>query len=235
MVFRIEARAGAILILAAIAASGQTFAVRHQHTGKDGPGELKISDTGIVFTEAGKKAKPKHSRTWKYGEIQQLELSPERLRILTYEDVRLTGRDREYVFVDLPAGFAKAVYPQWRDKLDRRFIAALPDSDVQTIVEFPAKLGGTFKGVEGMLRFGEDRIVFETARDGESRTWRFSDIDNIASAGPFDFSLTTPEHHGVWNAGTREFRFQLQKPMEEARFDELWRKLFRQPLTESRP
>jgi hypothetical protein len=228
MAFRIKTRIGLMLAmtlaLAAGSLYGQTFAVRHQHLRHDGAGELKVTGEGISFAEAGKHRE--HSRVWKYEQIQQLELSDVGLRILTYEDSPWAGRDREYSFVGLPAGFAKTVYPQWRDKLDQRFIAALPDADVQPLIEFPAKLGGTFKGVEGTLRFGEDRIVFRTARPGESRTWRFSDIENIARAGVFDFSVATLEHHGAWNAGTREFRFQLQKPMEEARFNELWRKLF---------
>jgi hypothetical protein len=86
------------------------------------------------------------------------------------------------------------------------------------------------KGVEGTLLFGEDRIQFRTAKSADSRTWRFADIDNIASAGPFDFSVVTLEHHGPWNASGREFRFQLQRPMEEARFNELWRKVFRRSV-----
>jgi hypothetical protein len=121
----------------------------------------------------------------------------------------------------------KSVYPEWRDKLDQRFVAAIADADVMTLAQFPAKLTGLTKGVLGTLLFGEDRIVFRAAKDGESRTWRFTDIDNIASAGPFDLSVVTLEHHGAWNTGTRDFRFQLQRPMEEARFNELWRRVVR--------
>jgi Outer membrane efflux protein len=88
----------------------------------------------------------------------------------------------------------------------------IADPDVPTLAEFPAKLAGFTKGVEGTLLFGEDRIVFRAAKPGESRTWRFSDIDNIASAGPFDFSVVTLEHHGAWNTGTRDFAFSCSVP-----------------------
>ena len=184
----------------------------------------RVSDEGIAFTESGKHGD--HSRSWKYEQIQQLELTDTTLRLLTYEDQRWQfGRDREYIFDHLPKDFAKSVYPRWKDKLDQRFIARLADVDVVTLAEFPAKLTGLTKGVEGTLRFAEDRIVFRTTKPGESRTWRLTDIDNIASAGPFDLSITTLERHGAWNTGTREFRFQLQRPMEEARFNELWRRV----------
>ena len=225
MAFRIETAIGAFLSLGLIAAQAQTR-VRHEHLRHGGFGELQVTDEGLSFTEAGKHKE--HSRVWKYEQIQQLELSDTSLRVLTYEDQTwVLGRDREYVFDELPKGFARSVYPQWREKLDQRFIAALADEEVATLAEFPAKLNGLTKGVLGTLRFGEDRIVFRAAKAGESRTWRFGDIDNIASAGPFDFSVVTLEHHGTWNTGTREFRFQLQSPMEEARFNELWRKVVR--------
>jgi hypothetical protein len=196
--------------------------VAHRHLRHAGNGDLQVTDQGISFTETGKHAD--HSRTWKYDQIQQVELSADQLRILTYEDTKWEiGRDREYIFDHLSPDFVKSVYPQWKDKLDQRFIAALADPEVKTLAEFPAKLSALTKGIEGTLLFAEDRVVFRTAKSGESRTWRITDIDNIARAGPFDFSLVALEHHGVWNSGTREFRFQLQRPMEEARFNELWR------------
>jgi hypothetical protein len=230
MVFRTETRISAILVIAAGMAGAQSIDVRHQHLRHDGPGKLSVTAEGISFTESGKHAE--HSRVWKYEQIQQLELSPGGLRVLTYEDQKwLLGRDREYLFIHLPEGFAKSVYPMWRDKLDQRFIAALADDEVTTLAEFPAKLTGTLKGVEGTLLFGEDRILFRASKAGESRTWRFADIQNIASAGPFDFSIVTLEHHGAWKAGGREFRFQLQRGMEEARFNDLWRRVVGRSLT----
>ena len=228
MAFRIETGIIAVVSLTAGMAMGQSAPVQHRHLRHSGAGELRVNEDGIAFVEKGKYAK--HSRTWKYEGIQQLELSDSSLRVLTYEDAKFTRWDREYLF-DLPKDFAKTLYPQWKDKLDQRFVAAMADAEVSTLSEFPAKLTGLVKGVEGTLLFGEDRIVFRAAKPGESRTWRFADIDNVASAGAFDFSIVTLEHHGTWNTGTRDFRFQLQRPMEEARFNELWRKVVRRSAT----
>jgi hypothetical protein len=226
MVFRIEARVIAILTVTAGLAAAQTFHVQHRHLHHDGSGSLSVTADGIAFTETGKNSK--HSRVWKYDQIQQLGLTETTLSILTYEDQRWQlGRDRSYLFVHLPEGFAGSVYPMWRDKLDQRFIAAIADGEITTLAEFPAKLTGLLKGVEGTLLFGEDQIMFRTGKSADSRTWRFSDIDNIASAGPFDLSIVTFEHRGTWNATGRDFRFQLQRPMEEARFNELWRKVMK--------
>ena len=230
MVFRTETRISAILILAAAISTAQTVQVQHQHLHHDGLGTLSVTADGIAFTETGKHVE--HSRVWKYEQIQQLELTQNTLTILTYEDQKWQlGRDRSYSFIHLPEGFTRSVYPMWRDKLDQRFIAAIADSEITSLAEFPARLTGLLKGVEGTLLFGEDRIMFRAGKSAESRTWRFSDIDNIASAGPFDFSIVTLEHHGAWNATGRDFRFQLQRPMEEARFNELWRKVVKRSLS----
>jgi len=224
MEFRIKARIGALLTLAAILASAQTATVRHKHARGNEPGELQVTAAGISFSEPGKGKK--HSRTWKYEDIQQLELSPSTIRILTYEDQKwVLGRDREYEFIALPPGFADQVYEIWRDRLDQRFIADLPDAQVRVQWEVPAKLLGAMQGSHGVIRLGEDRIVYQSDKPGQSRTWRLEDINNVASAGPFDLSVVTSEHSGAFHSGSREFRFQLKQPMPEARYNDLWRRL----------
>jgi hypothetical protein len=223
MEFRTEARVGAVLIAAACLLGAQTVDVRHRHARGGGDGELSVSADGMSFTEQGKGRG--HSRVWKYADIQQLELQPDSLRVLTYES-RSPGwtGDREYVFDRLPAGFAQKVYLEWRDRLDQRLIAALPDAEVKPIWQLPAKLIG-WRGSGGQLIVGTDRIVYREAKSGQSRTWRYADIENVASAGEFDLSIVSAERHGVWNSNSREFRFQLKQPLPEARYNDLWRRL----------
>jgi hypothetical protein len=215
MAFRTEARIGAILIAAAMLAEGQTVEVRHRHLHKGANGELRITAHNISFTEWGKDRR--HSRVWKYEDIQHLELTPDVLRILTYEDQKWKlGLDREYVFDRLPDGFAEQVYRQWKDRLDQRFFAGVADPDVRPLWQAPVKLTGLFQGSEGMLLVGAHRLSYRSKKTGESRTWRFVDIENIASANAFDLSVVTRE---------REFRFQLKERLALGRYDELWRRL----------
>src|SRR5690348_13125959 len=103
MAFRIEA--AAFLISGVLLAGDLSFPVRHQHGRGSGDGVLTFTDSAIKFDESGKKAT--HSRTWTYAGMQRLVLSPGRMRIITYDDVRWQlGRDREYVFDQLPVGMA---------------------------------------------------------------------------------------------------------------------------------
>ena len=55
------------------------------------------------------------------------------------------------------------------------------------------KLLGLIQGSQGTLLIGEDRIVYRTGQREESRTWRFSDIENIASAGRTIMPALVPE------------------------------------------
>src|SRR5947208_345317 len=125
MAFRTEAKTCACLIFCTVfSAAAQSYEVRHKHLRKGTPGILRIDDASIAFEEKGKDAK--HSRVWKYEDIQQLTLGPDELRIVTYEDNRLQlGRDRVYLFDNLPATVAADWYPVFRTRLDARFVAAL--------------------------------------------------------------------------------------------------------------
>ncbi len=221
MAFRIE-EAALSLIVAVLPAFAAEFPARHEHLRKSCAGALTIDDRGVSFRETDSKRAKQHSWTWTYGDIQQLELSPKRLRILTYQDSRWRpGADRELTFT---GDFAPA-YPLFKDRLDQRFVAALPDADVKPLWEVPVKHLGFVRGAQGTLVVAEDRIVFKTEGQSGARTWRYKDIDNISTSGPFNLTLTTYERARFDYSNRREFNFQLKEPLDERRYNELWRKL----------
>jgi hypothetical protein len=215
MAFRTEAKVSASLILwvtFAFGATSRTYDVRHKHLWNGGPGVLRIDENSISFEEAGEWAK--HSRTWKYDDIQELRLGPQTLRIMTYEDNRWElGRDRVYVFDRIPSSVAGDWYPVFRVRLDARFVAALADEQAKPEWQIPAKLVHGITGSQGVVLVEADRVVYESSREGQSRTWRIEDLENVSSSNPFDLTITTHE---------REFRFQLKQAMGERRYQELW-------------
>jgi hypothetical protein len=225
MAFRSETTAGTSIVWAlflALAAGSCAMAqqgawpVRHRHLHDGAVGTLRVTADSIAFDERDKKDRPtSHSRQWKYDDIQLLTLGTKTLRILTYEDRRLVpGSDREFVFDRLPSTLVAALYSEWRNRLDTRFVAALADEQVVAEWQLPVKLLHWRNGSQGELRFGADRIVYWTVQGGESRTWRISDIENISSSGPFDLTFTT--HEG-------DFRFQLKEELTEEKYNKLWR------------
>lgn len=217
LLFGVSQRAGS--------AQTYTYEVRHQHWRKGAMGTLRIAPEGISFDEHGKKNKA-DSRSWRYGEIQQLTVSPSELRILTYEDSKWKlGRDREYIFDRVPKSLAVETYPLWAARLDQRFIAAVPAPDSAPEWKARAKLDQGLFGTLGTLSIDKDGVVFDVGQRSGSRSWRLMDIDNISRTGPLDFTITTSEKSGWFRGGMTQFHFQLQQALPEDRYYALWRRL----------
>jgi hypothetical protein len=214
MAFRIETAIGILAAIAALSpAADLEFKARHDHLRKGGDGTLAFSDEGLKWTENGKKAA--HSRVWKYGDIQRLELEPQRVRITTYDDIGWQfGRDRVYEFSRLPDAAAIRLYPLLAARMDQRFVAHMPGPETAPVYETGAKLIHGRSGANGTLTIGNDRIVFKGTRD--SRTWRFSDLASVSSSSPFELTLNTIEG---------ENRFQLKQRLPEEQYQDLWRRI----------
>jgi len=75
------------------------------------------------------------------------------------------------------------------------------------------------------LQVGPDAIVYTSAGKANSRTWRYEDIENIASAGPFQLTITTFERAKTHYGDLKGFNFELKQRLEEARYNELWLRL----------
>ena len=230
MAFRIEKAISAVVIaLAVLGATADaepvTIPVRHNHLRKGGVGELRIDQSSMSFRESGKKRS--HSREWAFEEIQQLYVAPKVIRLLTYEDVSWKlGKDREYLFDELPEGSAQRVLAALRGRIDeRRLVAAFPDPSMEPIWQVRAKLLQGRGGSEGTVLMGSDSIVYKSAEQNASRTWHLSQIHNISSSGPFDLTITVFEQDGSRFAGRRDYRFQLKTEMSEDRYNALWRRL----------
>ncbi len=179
MAFRSKTPAVALLILAfgmpLEAAEPLVFQVRHRHLRRGAEGTLRVGDDGITFAEAGRSKA--HSRQWRFEEIEQLTLSPDTLRILTYEDQHMRfGRDREFVFDALPKDLAARLYPFFSRLLDQRFVAALAVDPGQPAVGNPGpaapprrQCARQHSGRRGARRFSQ-RIARASRAPGASTT-----------------------------------------------------------------
>ncbi len=203
-------KTAASLILAGAAwLSAAQFPVRHEHIRKGCNGVMTIDGSGISF--AGPK---KHAWTWKFEDIQQLKLGPKAIHILTYEDNKLLlGADREYDFSGVIP--ATELYALLRPKLDQRFVPELSAPAGDALYTVPVKHVGRIAGSEGTLAFGTAGVVYSTQAGNDSRTWRYQDIRNLSTSGPFELSITTLE---------KTFNFQLKQALPEETYNQLWRR-----------
>ena len=200
----------AVLLPAAALAAEIRFDVRHEHLHKGCGGALTVDEQGISYRGA-----KKHAWRWSYQEIQELKLGPRSIHILTYQDHSYDFRG------EIPA----AVYALWKNRLDQRFVAEIADQQVQPEWRVPARYLTRMAGSQGVIEISRDRIVFKSDREDDSRTWRFSDIENISSSGPFQLTITTFERARFHYGDRKGFNFQLKEALSEARYDDLWRKI----------
>lgn len=204
------------VILAALGVSASQFPVRHRHFNGSCTGVLTVDDGGVRY--AGPKG---HEWQWRYQDIQELRLSRGEILIVTYQDELLRlGADRTYRFEgEFPAIELSALL---RQHMDQRFVAALSESPVDAEWKIAVKRLGTFRGSQGQLAFGHEAVVYSTDASGQSRTWRYSDIESISSSGPFQLTITTFERARSHYGDRKGFNFQLKEPISEARYNSLW-------------
>ncbi|MBI4905745.1 MAG: hypothetical protein HY820_19080 [Acidobacteria bacterium] len=234
MAFRSQAYIVMALALPAFAQTEFSYDVQHvspvkKMTRRAKLGQLRISDKEIVFTEVVKKGKRKPVEwRWPLQEIQQLTVSDEQITVLTWQDSKWKlGADREYSFRG--KGFEKA-YLLLRARMDDRLVGALPGPARPDVWELRVKhLAGLNRGTEGVLRIAGGEISYSTAAKAASRTWRFSDVENISSSGPYELTLSTYERSKTHYNGYKAYHFELKDRLDEARFQSVWLAL--NPLT----
>lgn len=207
------------------AAEPLRYQVRHDHLRKSGAGALTIDEAGIAYQESAEDKK-KHAWRWAWSDVQQLTIEPRRLTVLTYQDNRwMLGADREQRFALAAEGSFTEAYEFLRGRLDQRLVAALAPPEAEPLWTLPAKHLLRFGGSHGELSATAEGMVYRTARKGESRAWRYSDIENVSSSGPFQLTITTYERARSHYGGLKGFNFQLKEPLDRERYDALWRRL----------
>jgi hypothetical protein len=201
----------AVLLAAAALPAEVRFEVTHEHLRNGCRGTMVVDDHGISFQGA-----KKHVWHWSYSDIQELKLGPHSILVTSGHTFEFQG--------DIPA----AVYAQWKDRLDQRFVAELAEPQAQPEWRIPVRHLAYRGGSEGVIEIGRDRIVYATTREKDARTWRFGDIENISSSGPFQLTITTFERARLDYGDRKAFNFELKEALSESRYDNLWRKINRE-------
>ena len=159
-----------------------------------------------------------HAWAWKFQEIQELQLAPRSIHILTYKDNKpRLGAGERYEFTgSIPADGLCALL---RDRMDQRFVAQVGQPAGLPALTLPVKHQAPFQSSESTLAFTSGSIVYSTAAKNRSRTWRYTDIDSISSSARLQLTITTLE---------KSFHFRLEQPITEAAYNQLWLQIEKQ-------
>ena len=203
-----------LILACALAASAAQFPMRHRHLRGGCEGTLSVDLSGVRCT--GEKG---HAWQWTLDQIRQLELSPERIVVVTYENGRLPATERSYEFDG--AAPAAELYAFLKTRMDQRLVAQLAPPPEVTEWSLAVKHVGR-AGSLGTLELTADTVAYRTATKNESRTWRSADIAGISSSGPFQLTVTTFERAPAQYGGRKDFNFELRQPISESKYNELW-------------
>jgi hypothetical protein len=215
----------AILLLLPSIAQGQTFEYRVelQRLMRNRQGTLIITSETIEF----KSDQVKDSRSWSPRDIEQIKVSsPTSLEITTYEDQKLKlGRDRVFRFRLLQGEITRDVSALLMARATRPIATSiLPETTGLPRFEIPVKHLHTFGGCEGVLRIFADRVTYESAtRPGDSRYWRYTDIEHIGHPTRFRFELLSFENE--FAGPTKNFNFELKEDLPMRVYDYVWVRL----------
>ena len=210
-----------MLLLNGLLAVTLSFAVTHDHGLKSCNGRLTVDESGVTFDSERKD----HSRHWKFTDIQELRLGPGAIRILSYEDRRFLLGERPFDFTfDAKEVSLDNLREIAAPHLDRRLVVAHAEPAANALFHAEAKHRHLRGGCNGELTFAADVVTFASKEEGHSRTWTYRDIENISTSGPYQLSVRT-------FSGDKDYEFQLKEPLEEAVYNQLWRRLYRDRIS----
>ena len=176
----------------------------HKTFGKT-KGEIVFGDEGIRF-----QAQEGPASDWRFVDIQTFSLQPRSLVIETYKNrTHHVPGVRRYHFE-----LTQNVPPEVAAKLARGVLRpsqnGIPNPTLPSLAEIPVHHRTTTGGTNGMLRFREDGIDYVTSSRGDSRSWRWGDLEILSALSPYTLFVS----------GYREtYTFDLKKPVPRSVLD----------------
>jgi hypothetical protein len=164
------------------------------------------------------------SRRWSYAELREIRINgPKRLSLDIYETRSRWrfGRAKAITFdvVGEPIGgdLVAAVLARAPRAVRTNILpSGLPDA---TIV-VPASHRRFGSATQGTLEFGPSGLLYRSTAPGDSRFWRFPDLQSVARTSPFDVLVTAYE-----GGDLAPYAFELKTPWPSASFDALWQQV----------
>ena len=184
-------------------------------------GTLVIGESIIEFRA------PKLSHRWTYSDIKTFALSgPQALTITDYENRHWHEPGEQTFHFVLARPIPPGLAARMASMVARPVINGDPEPKLPAIAEIPAHRRERFGGSNGILRFSDEGIDYSTPDAREARSWRWTDIQTIASSDSWQFRVT---------AYREIVEFDLKQPMNRELFDRLWANLYASDLNLNPP
>jgi hypothetical protein len=160
---------------------------------------------------------------WSFFDIQTFFLSPHRLEIKTYLNRRhhVPGvqRYRFHIVQVVPPSVAARLACE----VQRPSQNGIPDPGLSSLESIPAHHRTRTGGTNGILRLRSGGIDYITSSPGDSRSWRWADLETLAKPDPYH--LFVFGYHDTYT-------FDLKGPLSSALFNRLTDEIYLHNLLE---
>ncbi len=189
----------------------QSPAKLHRMIGSE-KGDVRISDDGVEF-----QPRNGHPLKWRFLDIQTFSLSSHTLVIKTYQNRKkhLPGMQR-YRF-DMNQSVPPEIASELSREVRRPSQNEVPDPAAPCIVTIPAHHRTLTGGTNGVLRFRDGGIDYVTSIAGDSRSWRWADLQTVSEADPYHLFV-----FGYRDTYTFDLKTMLPRSLFNHVSDEIW-------------
>ncbi len=160
----------------------QTPATLRHIVGKE-KGDLRISANGIEF-----QGRNGSTLKWAFLDVQTFRLSPRGLTIETYQNRKRHMPGVERYRFQLSEAVPPEVAAELAHEVQRPSKNAVPSPASQGIV-ISAHHRTLTGGSNGILRFRDDGIDYVSSTAGDSRSWRWADLETVSNPDPYHLFL----------------------------------------------
>lgn len=175
-------------------------------------GVLAINESGLAFRPT--RGSP---LLWSFEQIQTFDLSPHSLVVIGYQNRHWPFHgEREFRF-DLESAIPPDVAAALARGIGKPSKNGVPNPDAAAMAAIPARHRTLLGGTNGTLRFQEAGMDYVTLSGRGARSWRWADIETVALADRYHFSVY---------AYRETFVFELKQAMSQKLFDWLWNQVY---------
>lgn len=203
-----------------VARTGQAVTLRSGRSQAARTGTFSIDSGGVTF-----RFNTGRTLQWPFTEIETFDLTnPQQLVLRSYENKSwYRPGEKDYAF-RLAEPVPLAVAASLAQHVGKPSRNGLAGRDAGVFATIPARHPMHFGGSNGLLHFADDGIDYTTEKPGDSRHWRWSDIQTLAN----------PDTYHLRVDGYREtYDFLLKEPLSRSLFDKLWDKAYAKDLNVS--
>jgi hypothetical protein len=176
------------------------------------PGTLRTDSRGVEFVPSNGA-----SKRWTLNEIKSLDLQTHRLVLVGYDNRRWHLAGTQQFEWELTNAITPASAASLTEAMGRPVRNRLPDPDASAIAVIAVRRSGHFGGSNGVLRIRQHGMDYVTAEPGNSRSWRWLDLQTLSNPDPYHLFV-----FGYRDSYTFDLKETLSRELLNHLSDEIW-------------